>query len=176
MRILTIGLFCTALLSLSACEPKGPASEIGDHIDEVKDNGALTEPTTPPAPVASEPATSDSVTSESATSETLPSEQSAAEQSTPQQPLRPERALPLESQTNTEQADNQPLREEAADTTTTRPLRTPAYTDQALAPHDAPAAEVIEQQKKQLAEANKAASEEADQKLNEILEEVTSEP
>ena len=40
MRKLTTGLILTALLGLTACEPSGPAGDIGDNIDQVTANAA----------------------------------------------------------------------------------------------------------------------------------------
>ncbi|MDX1269216.1 MAG: hypothetical protein R3311_17740 [Oceanisphaera sp.] len=38
MRIFIPAVFVTALLALTGCEPQGPASDIGDNIDQVLDN------------------------------------------------------------------------------------------------------------------------------------------
>ncbi|MFD1009006.1 MULTISPECIES: hypothetical protein [Oceanisphaera] len=38
MRALLSTFLLTALLGLTACEPKGPAADIGDNIDQVMDN------------------------------------------------------------------------------------------------------------------------------------------
>lgn len=38
MRIFIPAVFVTALLALTGCEPTGPASDIGDNIDQVLDN------------------------------------------------------------------------------------------------------------------------------------------
>ncbi|GAA3700853.1 hypothetical protein GCM10022421_04090 [Oceanisphaera sediminis] len=38
MRIFIPAVLMTALLGLTGCEPEGPASDIGDNIDQVLDN------------------------------------------------------------------------------------------------------------------------------------------
>ncbi|MGO1248065.1 MAG: hypothetical protein ACTH2P_11325 [Oceanisphaera sp.] len=48
MRTITASLLLTALLGLTACEPQGPASDIGDNIDEVMDNQATQSTQTTP--------------------------------------------------------------------------------------------------------------------------------
>ena len=176
MRILTPSLFFTALLTssllgLTACEPKGPASDIGDNIDQVKEQ-ATTASSVPASSTAAQPASdvAPSSASESPADDALAplASNDAATDDKLEQPLRPVREAQSE-----EQPDSRNIRPELDRSSN----RTPAANDQTT-PSDAlaPAAEVIEQQKKQLAEANQAASAEADQKLNEILEEAISEP
>lgn len=43
MRTLLSTILLTALLGLSACEPKGPAADIGDNIDQVLENQAASD-------------------------------------------------------------------------------------------------------------------------------------
>lgn len=153
MRMFTTSLILTALLGLTACDPTGPAADIGDNIDQVKDNTA-----TEPAPSVESTDTVES-TNSPANSEL-------------EQPLRPVREINGDNSSATDQTDN--LRPNVNNT-----ARRPATTSHdAATPHDAtaPPTEVIEEQKQQLEEASKAASAEADQKLHEILEETSGEP
>lgn len=133
MRILTSSLLLSALLGLTACEPKGPASDIGDKIDEVIDQPAAPESSALP----------------------LPSEPEHATESP-----HPTTADP--DNTGTEDANSSILGADG--------IVDPA-SEMAT-----PAPDVIEEQKKQLEEANKAASKEADQRLNEILEKTIDQP
>ncbi|ART78979.1 hypothetical protein [Oceanisphaera avium] len=102
MRLLTTGLVLSALLGLTACEPSGPAADIGDNIDQVADTQQNN---------ASEPSAPAAV-----------------------------------NDTNNEVQKN------------------------------APEPEVITEQKEQIDQANKEASVEAEERLNEILEETIDEP
>ncbi|GGB49087.1 hypothetical protein GCM10011502_22950 [Oceanisphaera marina] len=100
MRTLLSTVLLTALLGLTACEPKGPAADIGDNIDQVLENQAA--------------------------------------------------------------ADSQ-LRDEAAAATQSETV-------------SAPEPEVIEQQKEEIAIVTEEASQEAEQRLNEILENTIEQP
>lgn len=100
MRTVLSTVLLTALLGLTACEPKGPADDIGDNIDQVLENQAA--------------------------------------------------------------ADSQ-LRDEAAATTQPDMVGTPEP-------------EVIEQQKEEIASVTEEASQEAEQRLNEILENTIEQP
>ena len=122
-----------------------------DNSEQVKDNVPTTEPATSIAPVNA-PAQSEPV--------------NTPENSEPEQPLRPVRELPLETQPSTDNTGNIRPTVEAAMPNTQGTAANP----------EAPDAAVIKEQKEHQAEVNKAASAEADQKLNKILEETTSEP
>lgn len=100
MRTLLSSVLLTALLGLTACEPKGPAADIGDNIDQVLENQV--------------------------------------------------------------ESDSQ-LRDDAAAATE---INNPS----------APEPQVIEQQKEELAIATEEATQEAEQRLNEILENTIEQP
>lgn len=112
MRMLTTSIILSALLGLSACEPKGPAADIGDNIDQVTENAIES------APAADIGDNIDQV---------------------------------LE---NTSTVDN----------------------TSAQKPAMAPEPEVIEAQKENLETATQVASEEAEERLNEIIEQTVNEP
>ncbi|MGO4998662.1 hypothetical protein [Oceanisphaera sp. W20_SRM_FM3] len=89
MRTLTIrslfsALLLGSLLGLSGCEPKGPAADIGDNINQVKDEAPATEANAP------EPATSGQL----------------EPVNLPEQPIRPVRDLPLETKPSVPVTDN----------------------------------------------------------------------
>ena len=169
-RSLFTALVLTGVFGLSACEPRDPADDIGDNIEQVNKAPEQVNKNIDSVNDSRDPMSVD----------TPESTDSSEPMAPPERPLRPVRELPLENEPTTEHPAHDTLSHPAPSTNdgATDSQDTVATPDNTGAPVAGSVKEQRMQQEEQAQQTaeSKAVTQEADQKLDEILKETSDKP